>query len=400
MSSPPNVDKDTFSRWVHDALNNLYDSPYLSTHPLVEILLTPESRNPSNRSLNFRRILLDAIESLHPKSDTPAQSPDWRMYRILELRFIEGQNPGEVMNQLRYSKSQFFRDQANALDQITNVLWGQLSLPESNPQSEQVEPTILSETERLVASAKWQMIRVAEVLEEMTPMIQELCREKKITIEYLALEALLPIRADRVILRQILLNLITFAIDIDGEDVVVIGPYSQEGEIGLMLSIPIISKISKTAENSLKICAALMQAIDGRFAVDEENGLRQVKLVWRTEPTNVLLIVDDNQGLLDLYRRYLVGQNWQVFGAHNGIEARKLLKDIRPRVIMLDVMMAEEDGWEMLMSFKQTPKIRDIPVLICSVVHEPQLAANLGAVGYLIKPVTQQALLEALAPWK
>jgi hypothetical protein len=101
MIAKSHIDKDAFARMVHDALNNLYDSVYLSTHPLVELLLPPESRNPSNQSLNFRRKLLDAIEYLHPKADTPAQSPDWRTYRILELRYIEGQNPKEVMDQLR-----------------------------------------------------------------------------------------------------------------------------------------------------------------------------------------------------------------------------------------------------------------------------------------------------------
>jgi Amt family ammonium transporter len=61
--------------------------------------------------------------------------------------------------------------------------------------------------------------------------------------------------------------------------------------------------------------------------------------------------------------------------------------------------MPDEDGWEILMRLKSDPKSEDIPVIICSVLNEPQLGRALGAVDYLTKPVSQQALLQALAPW-
>lgn len=68
-------------------------------------------------------------------------------------------------------------------------------------------------------------------------------------------------------------------------------------------------------------------------------------------------------------------------------------------LIILDVLMPGEDGWELLMEFKANESTRDIPVVICSVFSEPQLARNLGAAAYLPKPVTQRALLRTLRPW-
>jgi CheY-like chemotaxis protein len=73
--------------------------------------------------------------------------------------------------------------------------------------------------------------------------------------------------------------------------------------------------------------------------------------------------------------------------------------EIRPTVIILDVLLPQEDGWELLMSLRADDRTRDIPVIVCSVLREPQLARSLGASAHLPKPVTQGALLEALTPW-
>ena len=86
--------------------------------------------------------------------------------------------------------------------------------------------------------------------------------------------------------------------------------------------------------------------------------------------------------------------------AKNGAEARQHLAELRPAAILLDIMMPEEDGWEILVDLKQRPETRDVPVLLCSVVNEPTLGQSLGAAGYLTKPVSQEALLAALAQWQ
>jgi CheY-like chemotaxis protein len=144
-----------------------------------------------------------------------------------------------------------------------------------------------------------------------------------------------------------------------------------------------------------------MQAMDGTLQVvtDEPGGLWEARLNWPAAKSLTLLVIDDNQGLIDLFRRYLASFRWQVIGAHNGAEARDVLARALPTVIMLDVMIPDEDGWEVLMSLKSRPDTRDIPVIVCSVLSAQPLAQTLGAAGYLSKPVTQQTLLRALAPW-
>ena len=101
MPSPRQLlTRQEFDDWVHDALNRLYDSPYLQTHPLATLLATDAAGIPSQRTKDLRRVLLNAIQARRPAAGSPADSPDSRCYRILQLRYVEGLPSGEVMRRL------------------------------------------------------------------------------------------------------------------------------------------------------------------------------------------------------------------------------------------------------------------------------------------------------------
>jgi CheY-like chemotaxis protein len=114
-------------------------------------------------------------------------------------------------------------------------------------------------------------------------------------------------------------------------------------------------------------------------------------------PTSSILIIDDNQGLVKLLRRYLSDQACQVVHADNGREGLHAAQDMIPDAIILDVMMPEMDGWEFLQRLRNHPKTADVPVIICSVVNDPDLAYSLGASVVLEKPVSRRIILEAMA---
>ncbi len=59
-------------------------------------------------------------------------------------------------------------------------------------------------------------------------------------------------------------------------------------------------------------------------------------------------------------------------------------------------MMPEMDGWELLQRLNTHPQTADIPVIICSVINDPDLAYSLGASLFLPKPVSRAGVLEAL----
>jgi len=94
-----------------------------------------------------------------------------------------------------------------------------------------------------------------------------------------------------------------------------------------------------------------------------------------------------------------VRQPIEVIGVDNALRALEAIQKRSPSLILLDLMLPGQDGWEILQTLKANAATAQIPVVVCSVLHEPGLAATLGADGYLRKPVTQEALLQELARW-
>jgi CheY-like chemotaxis protein len=109
--------------------------------------------------------------------------------------------------------------------------------------------------------------------------------------------------------------------------------------------------------------------------------------------------MDDNVGLIELYRRYVAGRGYRIFDAHSADEIIALTQTHPPKLIILDVMMPDQDGWEVLQRLKAAVPTQDIPVMICSVLDETEIAFALGASDYLSKPVTQDALLAKVEHW-
>ena len=404
--------RETFAKWVREALNRLYDSPYLQTHPLATLLAEEEAGGTLHRSQNLRRVLLEAIRAMRPGTGVPAQSHDWRAYRILELRYIEGLSPSEAMRRLALGKSQFFRDQARVLDALVNVLWerwrksGERVASATGGNGTTREELVLSETERLWTHATWEVVDAAELVNDLRAVVEPLAKAKAVSVRFAPLHHLTIVNADRVMLRQAILNVITYALDVARGGRIEIGGFAEGGETGIRL----VAWRSATAGQSvdaarrqgmgLDVCHQLMAAMGGRLhLVAQSNADWEARLAWPAARPRVLLVVDDNEGFVDLFHRYLAGHNWQVIGATSSAEAREIIAETQPTIIALDVMMPKEDGWEFLMALKTNEETRNIPVIVCSVLNEPQLALTLGATAYLAKPVTQQALLRALAPW-
>ena len=124
-----------------------------------------------------------------------------------------------------------------------------------------------------------------------------------------------------------------------------------------------------------------------------------------THPPNArpaaILIIDDDIDTIALYRRYLQARQYRIKIAYNSEQVGEILAEGRPDLILLDVLMPQEDGWDILQRLKTAPEtlglddpgISDIPVVICSVLSQPRLALSLGATEVLQKPIAQEMLL-------
>ncbi len=110
----------------------------------------------------------------------------------------------------------------------------------------------------------------------------------------------------------------------------------------------------------------------------------------------VVLCVEDDEGVITLFRRYLSKRGYRVVGLSNSMMALERARELQPFAITLDVMMPGKDGWQVVQELKADPATSDIPVIMCTIVGEEEHGLSLGAADYLIKPILEQDLLAAL----
>jgi class 3 adenylate cyclase/CheY-like chemotaxis protein len=114
---------------------------------------------------------------------------------------------------------------------------------------------------------------------------------------------------------------------------------------------------------------------------------------------NKILIVDDEPSMLDLLEQQLTGSDYTVERASNGEEGLKKVELCMPDVILLDYIMPEMNGLEVLKRLKDDSRYQDIPVILLTAVgFDEDVAKGLdsGADDYIIKPVRKVVLLSRL----
>jgi DNA-binding response OmpR family regulator len=106
------------------------------------------------------------------------------------------------------------------------------------------------------------------------------------------------------------------------------------------------------------------------------------------KPTTILLI-DDDRAMLEIVQTNLEPEGYRVLGAANGVEGLRTLKAERPDLVVLDVLMPEMNGWEVLRKIEEDPQTAGIPVIMLTAVSgDEDVVKGLegGAVEYITKP--------------
>jgi len=110
----------------------------------------------------------------------------------------------------------------------------------------------------------------------------------------------------------------------------------------------------------------------------------------------LVLVVEDDRQASDLISLYLSEADYAVAHAFDGEQAIKMARELRPYAITLDIVLPKKDGWEVLAKLKSLPEVKDIPVVILSVVENRPFGLNLGAVEYFVKPVNKKQLIKTV----
>ena len=118
-------------------------------------------------------------------------------------------------------------------------------------------------------------------------------------------------------------------------------------------------------------------------------------------PTTILvLVIDDEQPVRDIITRSFTDEGVHAVAAADGQEGLRLAQQLRPDLILLDVLMPKMDGWAVLTRLKSDPATAEIPVVMLTITSNQEMGYLLGAAEYLPKPVDRQRLAAILQRYR
>ncbi|MEW6287147.1 MAG: response regulator [Chloroflexota bacterium] len=113
-----------------------------------------------------------------------------------------------------------------------------------------------------------------------------------------------------------------------------------------------------------------------------------------------ILCVEDEPEMIDLIRLILGRRGFEVKGANGGVEGLRMIREEKPDLVLLDLMMPDMDGWEVYQQIKADEKTRGIPVIVVTAKAQSidrVLGLHIAKVDdYIAKPFQPQELLASV----
>jgi CheY-like chemotaxis protein len=397
-----------FNEYVADAYKHLYDLVYLRTHPLAELLVHLPSLTGKKRARQLHRILLSVIEELDPGLQAPAFSHEWRRHRLMTLRYVRGLNPQAVADQLSIGLRHYYRVHEATIEDVAGLLWDRyivrgMTPPEAHQTAEENSSARRLELLRLEAARMAQAdryARVGDVIRGMLPLLDEMLHQRGLSVQLSLSDPLSGTSMGHNMLRQMLLGILGYLVEHAQQGTIQVSARTVQSTVHLSLAVappesvfstlqtPNHHRLSSVKEMATLAGAKILPVHAGHAIIGFDV---ELPVAERT-----VLVIDDNMDILELFRGYLSPHHYRVVTAQTGQDAISLARRLQPYAITLDLMMPDQDGWDLLQALLNQPDTHHIPIIICSVLTQKELALSLGATAFLEKPISEDTLLLAL----
>lgn len=380
-----------FVAQVQKVLEHLHDYSYLLNHPLNE-KFPARGHVGDSTGQELRRALLAAIESLSPGPGISFRAPHARVYNVLHLHYVEGMTINEAAGELNISLRQAYRDLRRGEESVAAVLWSRLEVrPENSadPQGGDARAQALEDEIKRI-TPRTELVNMQALIERALKAVDRLAQGNLISFKTALPGETISVVADGAVAQQLLVSIFSHAIQEAQPGQLLLDLNQTGGHVALSLHFKV--KVAPAAWQD-----AAITHLAGRLGWQEprqdDHGLNRNITLEMPIGGVTMLVVDDNANLIELFERYLAGQPCHVVQATGAEDGIRLAQELHPDVIVLDVMMPEVDGWQVLQTLRTDPHTSTIPVIICSVINDPQLAASLGASGSLSKPISRDHFL-------
>ena len=392
------MNRDWFDKLLRTALNELYNPKALRDSPLAALF---EVRGKNQPAFELQQILLNAIETLRPGEQAPPGSRAWRLYQILRKRYTEQIPQPQVAYDLGLSVRQLQREESLARAVLSDHLWTRYHLDQPAaapiPQSDSPEATArVHEIEHLRDQVASELLQIGGVLEEIFDLLAPLLEKKELVLDYQAREPLPLLFLQEPVLKQGLLEIFSAALEKARGGQIHVEVQPGPGDLRIEIRASAARDLSEPAfANRLELAAHLIRLCEGTLETAAAQGFYARVSLPAVRPVPVL-IIDDNADTVQLYRRYLAGSRYYLVSAQDITSAFACIREFQPRLIVLDVMLPGKDGWAILGELREHPATRALPVIICTILQQEELAQALGAAGFLHKPFNRAQFLQAL----
>lgn len=379
---------DVFGQQLHEALAHLHDPDYQPPEAVRHVA----GRGPAS----WQTVILQAIEALLPSADVPPTSPARRHYEILYHRFTLGLTQEEAAERLHMSVRTLGRAQRQAIHALARHLWERRPVeggaqPGADPSDWRAQ--IRENLAALRARAPELVSNVGETLTAALERLRALVEQEGKSLRLGSVPPGLLARVHPSVLRQVLIMAASQLLRTTAPGAIEISAGLEGGQVLIHLQGPPARAPEMPDAAFLReILAFDHGSLDVTLAADHTALHIAVPVAGEVN----VLVIDDNLDSVHYYRRCTERTRFQIRHVQLGQAALEAIHAQKPDVIVLDIVLPDTDGWDLLERLRREPATQSIPVIVCSIVREESLASALGAVRYLPKPIRDWEFLQAL----
>jgi CheY-like chemotaxis protein len=385
---------ESFTEQVKDALEHLYDLSYLQHHPLRPEIQPGIGQPDEIAGQRLRRELAAAIEALNPGRGVPFHTPSARLYNLLVLHYMQGMTVGKCAHDLNISERQAYRGLRQGEQCVAEVLWSQRSTSHHREVS-RPQPAPLQQALKLLNGVPRTTTDVYQLLQNALAVVAPLATQRDVLLRVSPPQEPVKLLTYPEVAEQLLIGVLSHAVEQSEPGPLQLSLMGTDGQACLTLSYsPAHAALGASVVDQLT--TQLADRLEWTVRQEDLAGGERAVTLRMAIRFSTVLVIDDNEGLAELLERYLAGYLCRVVAALDGQEGLRQAQNLAPEAIVLDVMMPETHGWQVLQRLKNDPRTSGIPVIVCSVITLPELAQALGAAGFLAKPVRQDDVMDAL----
>lgn len=381
---------EEFLEQVKQVLEHLFDFAYLQQHPLARRYDSESDLSAKTAGRQLRYEIIKAIESLKPQPDAHFRAPVARLYNILHLYYVETLNIQSAAAELGLSERQAYRDLRRGQENVAAVLWNN-RLPAAVIQTAD-DFSLDAEVARL--KLNFSPVETGDIYRQAERAVERLAQQRAVEIVVEGDEQPIMLSTDAVLAHQIIVSLLSQAIQQTHSSTLYVSLVADSASATLTLRYQPENDVAVT--DAFSDVRKLAQRLRWELTCDDSVPPDWQVVLRMTSKGVTILVIDDNEGWIELLSRFLDGYNCLVITASETQDIVQQVQELNPTIIILDVMMPERGGWELLQRLHMHPTTDHIPILVCTVFDDAQLAYSLGASGFVSKPASREKILEAL----